>query len=426
MFDSKWVGWLSGRTIWSAVLLAILVGAPVGASDWPQWRGPNRDGVSTEVGLASSWSEGGPAVVWSQLDIGEGYGSIAIADSRVLVQGTRGGRSLVFAFSEIDGRPLWTHDLGPRLVQDKGNGPRSTPTIVGNEVYVLNEMGELARLNAATGVPVWQVNILKRAGSPNPRWGLSESPLVVDDRIYLMPGGSRGAVVALDRLTGEQRWSSRGLTDQASYSSLVMTDLDGLPTLVGFTQQAGVGVAAEDGRLLWRYEAPANPTANAATPVVGDGRIFYTSSYGIGGGAVDVTKRGAEVESKEAWFGVNLQNHHGGVVLHNGYLYGFFGPALVCADFATGEVVWRARSVGKGTLTLADGKLFLLGERHEMGLAEVSPVEYRELGRFEIVDRGQPSWAHPAVSNGRLYVRNWDQLTVYDVAADAMPAATAN
>ncbi len=402
----------------SLVLSASLaIGTAAEAMDWPQWRGPNRDGVSTETGLASSWPEGGPPVLWTRSGIGEGYGSLAIAGSRVLVQGTREGRSMVFAFSESDGTPLWERDLGPRLVQDRGNGPRSTPTIVGDDAYVLNEMGELARLDVRTGEVIFQVNILERAGSRNPRWGLSESPLVVDDRIYVMPGGERGTVVALERGSGEPVWSSDELTDAASYSSLVMADVDGIATLVGFTQSGGVGLAAEDGRLLWRYEAPANPTANAATPVVGDGRVFYTSSYGVGGGAVDVRRSGRDVDADEAWFAVNLQNHHGGVVLHDGHLFGFFGPALVCADFETGEVVWRDRSVGKGTLTMADGKLFLLGERHGVALAEASVEGYEELGRFEIEDRGQPAWAHPVVSNGRFYIRNWDELTVYDVAA---------
>ncbi len=392
---------------------------PVSAADWPQWRGPDRTGVSAEIGLADEWPEEGPPVKWRIEDLGEGFGAVAVVGERLYVQGTRGRESVVFARDVATGRLLWERVLGSRLRQNKGNGPRSTPTIVGEDLYVLNGMGELARLRVGDGSVRWQFNMLDRFSSSNPRWGISESPLVDGDRLYVMPGGRRGAVVALDRRTGETVWRSSDLGDRASYSSLIVADVGDVRTLLGFTQAAGVGLRAEDGKLLWRYRAPANSTANVATPIYSDGLVFYTSSYGVGGGALRLRPAADGIETEEAYFAANLQNHHGGVVLFDGHLYGFFGQVLVCADFKTGEIKWRARSVGKGSLTVADGKLFLLGERQRVGLAEATAAGYREKGQFRIASRGEPSWAHPVVVAGTLYIRDQNVLTAYDVSARA-------
>lgn len=386
------------------------------AADWPQWRGASRDGVSSERGLAETWPEGGPPVAWQVDTLGEGYGAVAVVGRAVFVQGTSGDRSVVMRLSADTGRTLWSTALGPRLRQDRGNGPRSTPTVVDDKLYALNGMGELAQLDTATGEIGWQFNILERFGSRQLRWGISESPLVDGDRLYVMPGGRGGAIAALDRHSGETLWTSGELNDSASYSSLIAADIGEVRALIGFTQSAGVGVRMSDGKLLWRYTAPANATANAATPVYGDGLVFYTSSYGVGGGALRVVSAGDAIQSGEAYFATNLQNHHGGVILYQDHLYGFFGPALGCVELSTGEIKWRARSVGKGSLTLADGKLFLLGEKHRVGLAEATPEGYRELGRFEIEDLGEYSWSYPVVSGGRLYIRNQERLTAYDVA----------
>ena len=406
-------------TIPPARLLSALLACawPASAADWPQWRGTDRTGLSTEIGLADEWPEEGPPIEWRIEDLGEGYGAVAVVGARLYVQGTRDEESVVFARDASSGRPLWERALGARLRQGRGNGPRSTPTVVGDDLYVLNGMGELARLSADDGSVRWQFNMLDRFSSLNPRWGISESPLVEGDRLYVMPGGRRGSVVALDRRTGATVWRSSDLRDRASYSSLIAADIGGVRTLIGFTQKAGVGLRAEDGRLLWRYETPANSTANVATPIYATGLVFYTSAYGVGGGALRLRPGAGGVATEEAYFAANLQNHHGGVVLFDGHLYGFFGQVLVCADFETGAIKWRARSVGKGSLTVADGKLFLLGERQRVGLADATPEGYRERGRFRIASHGEPSWAHPVVVGGTLYVRDQNTLTAYEVAS---------
>ncbi len=402
------------------ILLAPTASPPAAAEDWPQWRGPGRDGVSRETGLADHWPASGPPLLWRIDGLGEGYGAVSVVDGSLYVQGTRGGRSLVFALDASDGSVRWERELGPRLRQRRGNGPRGTPTVAGDSLYALTGLGELARVRLSDGEVAWQRNILRDFGQKNIAWGISESPLIDGDRVIVMPGGDGGAIAALDRATGATVWTSIGLTDRAAYSSLIAVDFrnDGEPlrAIVGFTARAGVGVRASDGELLWRYREPANRTANAATPIHADGRVFYTSAYGAGGGALRVRAVGDKVSTGQVWFQPRLRNLHGGVVLHQGHLYGFFAKGLACVDFETGETVWRDRSVGTASLTVADGKLFLLGEKHVVGLAEATPDGYVERGRFDLDNRGWPSWAHPAVSNGVLYIRNWDELLAYDVS----------
>ena len=400
--------------------LAVSLPTPAAADDWPQWRGPHRDGVSTETGLADKWPGDGPPLLWRADGLGEGYGSVALADGTIYVQGSRSGRSVVFALDAAGGGVRWERELGPRLRDGRGNGPRGTPTVAGDSLYALTGMGDLARVALADGSVRWRRNILDDFDQRNISWGISESPLIEGDWVVVMPGGDGGAIAALDRETGETVWTSGDLTDRAGYSSLVAIDLgdgdDPLRAIVGFTARAGVGVRAADGELLWHYREPSNRTANVATPIYSDGLVFYTSAYGTGGGALRLRVNGDTVDSEEAWFESSLRNHHGGVVLYEGHLYGFFGNALACVDFKTGEIVWRDRSVGKGSLTLADGKLFLVGEKHLAGLAEATPDGYRERGRFELEDHGERSWAHPVVSNGVLYIHNWGELLAYDVS----------
>ena len=404
----------------TALSVALASAPPAAADDWPQWRGPHRDGVSTETGLADRWPSGGPSLRWRADGLGEGYGSVAVSDGTIYVQGSRSGRSVVFALDGNGGGVRWERELGPRLRDGRGNGPRGTPTVAGDSLYALTGMGDLARVALADGSVRWRRNILDDFDQRNISWGISESPLIEGDWVVVMPGGDGGAIAALDRETGETVWTSGDLTDRAGYSSLVAVDLgdgdDPLRAIVGFTARAGVGVRAADGELLWHYREPSNRTANVATPIYSDGLVFYTSAYGTGGGALRLRVNGDTVDSEEAWFESSLRNHHGGVVLYEGHLYGFLGNALACVDFKTGEIVWRDRSVGKGSLTLADGKLFLVGEKHLAGLAEATPDGYRERGRFELEDHGEPSWAHPVVSNGVLYIHNWGELLAYDVS----------
>jgi outer membrane protein assembly factor BamB len=391
---------------------------PSGPSDWPQWRGPERNGVSKDAGLLKQWATPGPRQIWGISTLGEGFGSIAIKGDRIFVQGTRESRSVVFCLNRADGRTVWSAALGAKLKNDAGNGPRSTPTVDNDRVYTLTENGDLACLNAHNGAPVWRKNVLKEFGGTNPGYLISESPLIDGGRVIVTPGGKGAGIVALDKMTGKEIWRATDLSEDASYSSCISADVGGVRTIMNFTSRAAVGVRASDGKLMWRNTSAANVSANCATPVFADNKVFFTSSYGTGGALLGLSAQNGVVKAKELYFTKNMMNHHGGVVLVNGYIYGFHGDAvLTCLEFATGKRMWANRSVGKGSLAYADGMLYLLSESHIVGLAEANPNAYVEKSRFTIPGRGRPSWACPVVVGGKLYIRDQGTLTAYDVKA---------
>ncbi len=383
--------------------------------DWPQWQGPDRDGKSKETGFLKEWPKSGPPIVWSVSSLGRGYGSVAILGNRIYVQGTQGNSSAVFCLNRSDGKTLWTKTLGSSLDDDKGGGPRGTPTVEGDYLFVLTEAGDLACLKTADGNVVWNRNILKDFGGSNPRWKLSESPLIDGNNLIVTPGGRRAGIVALDKRNGNTVWTSQELSDAAAYSSCIIANVQGVRAVTTITASAAVGVRAGDGKLLWRYERVANDTANITTPLVYGDKVFYTTNYGVGCALLGLTAKDGQIQAREIYFSREMMNHHGGVILADGFLYGFSNAILTCMEFETGKVLWKDRSVGKGSLTYADGNLYLLSEDNVVGLAEASPDGYREKGRFRIEDQGWPSWAHPVVCGGKLYIRNQGILACYNV-----------
>jgi len=400
-----------------AAMAAGARGQPASGSDWPQWRGPDRTGLSRESALLRQWPASGPALRWSAANLGAGYGSLAVSGDRIFVQGARAGRSIVSTLNRADGKGLWSKALGPAGDNGMGSGPRSTPTVDGGRVYVLTENGDLACLLAKDGTSVWQRNILKDFGGRNIPWLLSESPLVDGNQVIVTPGGRNAGMVALDKMSGKTIWVSKELSDQAGYASPIVADVQGVRTIMTLTAAAGVGVRASDGKLMWRYSSAANRTANVATPVFSDNKVFYSSAYGTGSALLGLRAAGGVVTAQEIYFTREMKNHHGGVVLVNGYVYGYDNSILTCLEFATGKRMWRHRSVGKGSVTYADGHLYILSENNVVGFVEATPAGYREKGRFKIRDQGWPSRAHPVVSGGRLYVRNQGTLVSYDIGA---------
>lgn len=386
--------------------------------DWPQWRGPNRSGLSLETGLLRAWPAAGPARVWSASNLGGGFGSIAVRGDRVFVQGMRNRQSVVSALNRGDGKVVWVRVIGQAGENYQGSGPRGTPTLDGDRLYVLTEVGDLACLRVQDGSVVWQRNILQDFGGRNLGWLISESPLVDGNQVIVSPGGRGAGMAALDKMSGKTIWTTKELSDQAGYASPIVADVQGVRTIMTLTSEAGVGVRASDGKLMWRYQQVANDTANIATPLYQDNRVFYSSDYGTGGALLALRAEGGEVRAQEVYFTRDMQNHHGGIVLVNGYLYGFNNSILTCMEFVTGKVMWRHRSVGKGSLAYADGRLYILSENNVVGLAEATPAAYRETGRFTIPDQGLPSWAHPVVSGGRLYLRNQGILTAFDIRSN--------
>ncbi len=416
---------------WLALAIAVccLFTASVGAADWPQWRGPNRDGKSADTGLLKEWPKEGPSLAWKINGLGGGYSAPSIAAGRIFGMGNRGEDEVVWALSETDGKELWATRLGPAFKQQAPQGkegPACTPTVDGERLYVEGLGGDVACLQAKDGKIVWQLSLTRDFGGRAPRWSYRESPLVDGDKVIYTPGGQDATLVALDKLTGKTIWKSQVPdSPKASYASAIAIDFDGQRQYVQLTERALVGVAASDGKFLWRYDKPANRMGiNCSTPLYQDGFVFAASAYNTGGGLVKLSKDPNGVRAEEVWFSKKMQNHHGGMILLDGCLYGANGGneggSLVCLDFKTGNVLWDGRDSGapKGSLALADGRLYYRAEGGVMLLIEPSPKQYIERGRFDQPDRSkQSAWPHPVIANGKLYLRDQDVLLCYDIRA---------
>jgi outer membrane protein assembly factor BamB len=381
--------------------------------DWPQWRGPNRDGRSAERGLLKTWPAGGPPLAWQAKGAGEGYSSFAAADGRLITLGARGDREYVIAFDAGSGKQLWATAHGRRFGNDRGDGPRGTPTVEGDRIYAFGASGDLSVLEASSGKVLWAVNVLQKFGGSNITWGLSESPLVLADRILVNAGGPQSSIVALNKKDGAVLWRSQ--SDEAGYSSAVLHEGGGVREAIFFTGQRALGVDVADGRLLWSYDKVANGTANIATPIVRGNHVFLSSDYGTGAALLELTPGGGSVRAREVYFTKEMRNHHASSVLVGDYLYGFSSAILTAMRFDSGQVAWRDRSVGKGSLVFADERLYLFSENGVVGLAEAAPDAYREHGRFQIKTGSLPTWAHPIVSGGKLFLRDQDTVYAYNV-----------
>lgn len=381
--------------------------------DWPQWRGKNRDGISTEKGLLQSWPAAGPPLAWQSAGAGEGYSSFSAAHGRLYTMGAREGTEYVMAFDAATGKKVWERASGRRFSNDQGDGPRGTPVVDGTQLYALGASGDLISLDATTGKVAWTVNVLQKFGGSNIRWGLSESPLVLSDRILLNAGGSNASIVALKKSDGSELWKSGN--DEPGYSSAVVHTVGGVPQAIFFTAQNAVGVDIRDGRQLWRYSRVSNRTANIATPIVRGNRVFLSSDYGTGAALLELTASGNAVSAREVYFTNEMRNHHASSILVGEHLYGFSSAILTAMKFDTGEVAWKDRSVGKGSMVFADERLYLFSERGVVGLAEANPAGYREHGRFQIRTGSSPTWSHPVISNGKLFLRDQDTIYAYDI-----------
>jgi outer membrane protein assembly factor BamB len=392
---------LAALTAWSA------------AADWPQWRGARRDGLSMEAGLLSEWPAAGPPAVWRASGAGGGYSGMAITGGRLFTMGARGGTEYVMAFDAATGKKLWETAIGREYRNNRGDGPRGTPTVDGERLYALGGSGDLACLEAATGRKVWSFHVLERFGASNINWGLSESPLVVGEKLLVNAGGRGASIVALNKRDGSVIWKSE--SDEAGYSSAVPLDVGGLSHAVFFTGERALGVAIDDGRLLWEYSRVSNRTANVATPIVRGNRVFLSSAYGTGCALLELRREGPGIVSNEVYFSQEMRNHHSSSVLVGDHLYGFSDAVLTALRFHDGQVAWKDRSVGKGSLVYADGHLYCFSETGVVGLVEASPTQYREKGRFTIAKGSLPSWTHPVVDGGRLYLRDQDTIYSFDL-----------
>ena len=391
------------------ISIVLLLTGIVHAADWPQWRGPARDGISAETGLLTSWPASGPRAIWTVAGLGEGYAAVSVAGGRVYTQGQRGSRQYVYALDVNNGAKVWEAATGNTFDESRGNGPRGTPTVDGTRIYALSADGVLACLDAATGKAVWTQNILQTYRGSIPPWGISESPLIDGDRVIVMPGGRGASIVALDKNSGKEVWRSGD--DPAAYSSAVIGQFDGIRQIVALNANAVVGLRADNGQQLWRYTKVSNETANIATPIVHDGRVFVSTEYESGGALLKVGAKAAA----EVYYTRNMRNHYSSSVLVDDVLYGFNSSILTAMRFSTGEVLWRDRSVGKGSVAYADKHLYVLSEDAALALVEARPDRYVEKSRLSLRQSRYPTWAPPVIADGRLYIRNQDSLTAFDI-----------
>ncbi len=397
-----------------SLALLLVLSLSLAAEDWPQWRGPARDGRSAETGLAAEWPAGGPALLWQAEILGEGYASFAVVGGRLYTQGQKDGRQFVIALDAATGKLIWQTANGDTYADGRGGGPRGAPTLDNGRLYALGSSGNLLCLDAASGKQVWEVNLLRKYGARNIRWGLSESPLIDGEKIIVSPGGRGAAVVALNKSDGSLIWKSE--SDEAGYSSAVVAEAGGVRMYVLLTGDAAIGLRADSGELLWRYSKVANGTANIATPIVKGNHVFVSSDYGTGCALLKLSRDGAGVRADEVYFSRDMRNHYSSSVLVGEYLYGFSSRIFTAMNFMTGEVGWKDRSVGKGQVIFADGKLFLQGEDGIVGLVTPDPGEYKEISRFEVGRGKYPTWTLPVIADGRLYIRDQDLLRCYDVS----------
>ena len=379
------------------------------AADWPQWRGPNRDGISTETGLLASWPSGGPPVVWKTNGLGEGYSSLAIVNGRIYTQGQRNKQEFVLAFDAKTGKKLWETATSRDYRNDRGDGPRGTPTVDGDRLYAMTGDGVVVCLETAAGKIIWSQNVAQKYGGSIPQWGFSESPLIDGGRLIVMPGGRGAALVSLNKTDGSLQWKTG--SDHAGYSSAIVANVSGVRQVLALSGEAAMGVMEDNGELLWRYTRVSNRTANIATPVYENGAVFFSSAYGTGAALLTLGPK----SMSEVYFTNEMKNHYSTSVLVDGYLYGFNDSILTAMHFASGKVSWKNRSVGKGSVILADKRLYLLSEEGVIGLAEPNADAYKEVSRFQISKGSLPTWSPLVISDGKMYFRDQDNLTSFDI-----------
>lgn len=393
---------------------ALTIYASAAEEEWPGWLGPQRNGKSPDKGLLKEWPAEGPELLWKVDGIGKGFSSPSISGGMVYITGDLDGELMIFAF-DLDGNFKWKtrHDSA----WDKDYpGARSTPVIDNGNLYIISSHGLVGSYDAKNGEQKW-TRRMREFGGRTPGWGYAESVLIYENLAVITPGG-KNCIVALDKTSGETVWMSKGFKAKAHYGSCIAFTFAGTPMIVAGTRAGIVCVDAKDGHLLWSDPWCAKNTANCPTPVFSDGYVFWANGYGKGGICLKLTDANGQVSADVAWTTKKMNCHHGGYIVHDGYIYGNHGRGWVCLDLKTGQMQWQEKGVRKGSISFADEMLYLFGEKHGlMGLATCSPEGLQMMGKFNVKGSGT-SWAHPVIIGGKLYVRYDSNLYCYDVRSD--------
>ena len=422
-------------TLCLAVLASLAVTHDAGADDWLQWRGADRANHSPETGLFDSWGEG-PELAWIAEGTGSGYASVSVAGDRVYTSGNFPNGQSIVAINAANGDIIWTRPITDKPPKHGYDGSRTTPTIDGNRLYAVSSDGQIVCLNREDGSVAWSRNFKDWGGKMMSGWGFSESPLVDGDVVVCTPGGRNGMIVALNKKTGDEIWATtmptygqenglngKALKDGAGYASVVISHGAGVKQYIQLVGRGLIGVRADNGKLLWRYDQVANGTANIPTAIVDGDLVFTSTAYGTGAALLKLEADGDGVVAKEQYWldGNEFQNKHGGMTLIDGHIYCGHGngPGLpICLNMKTGNVTWgpeRAAGKGESSLVAADGHIVWRRDDGTVILTKVNPASMEVVSTFKPAYQKGKTWAHPVIANGKLYLREQDKLMCYQL-----------
>ena len=388
------------------------VADPAAAPYWTDFRGPRRDGHYQQQPVLTAWPSSGLTPLWKQ-PAGGGYASFVAAGGRAFTIEQRGGQEVVAAYDVRTGREIWTHAWsGAFREMMGGDGPRATPTWHDGIVFALGGSGELRAIDAAKGTQVWRTNILQDAGAANLQWGMAAAPLVVDDTVIVLPGGSGGnSVVAYDRRSGRKAWSA--LDDRQSYSSPMLATIAGRRQILVFSASRLMGITPERGEVLWEFPWKTQYDVNASQPLVIGNRIFISTGYGTGAAMIEIVSEAGRLAARELWRTNRMKNQFTSSVYHEGFIYGLDEAILACLDAATGKPMWKGGRYGYGQVMLAAGHLIVLTEAGELVLVRATPEAHTEVAKFAAIEG--KTWNHPAITDGVLLVRNISEMAGFDL-----------
>ena len=409
------------------IVLMILIPAISGEinpeKSWSYFHGPHGDNMSKETGLLKEWHEKGPELLWTAAGCGKGYSTVVIADKMIFTAGTFKDKTHVLAF-DYKGDLKWKKPNGKRWKAGRAfwarnyDGSRATPTVNDGLVYHLSELGHLCALKVENGAKAWAINIAKRFDAKIPEYGYAASLLIDKDNLICYPGGSKGYIAALDKKTGKTVWANKEIKDPPAYSSPILIEAHGIRQIITMTGLGVIGVNADTGELLWRIKHRNKRKLNIANPVYYDGYVCISTGYGGGTVLIKLNYEGKKIKASKVWMNDHLDNHHGGIIYLDGYIYGtgHNKKGWLCLDFKTGETVFRDSKGGKGSFLYADGMFYYLTEKGIMNLVKPSSKSYKVVSRFKVPEEGKRLyWTHPVVFNGRLYIRYDDKLLAYKI-----------